>query len=292
MLNKSVSVIIAAYNEERFIMHWLSSIFDQTLRPQEIIVVDDGSSDRTWEILQNISKINTAIKIYHKSHLEQATARNFWFTKSNGAILVFPDADYYFDRKFIECLVKPIINGKAVATFTNEEYIANPDNVWSKCWNINAYLPIGCRLPVNSPKRANNFRAILRSEFERAGGFSETGYSNDITVLNKLCKKDAGLAVNGAVCFHYNPHTLAKVYSAAYRKGRKGGVPLSIRNFFIFLPFNSLRKGFLVALKEHMFQYLIFKLVFDFGIVTGISVRLILAKLTQDTNLIKLGAKY
>jgi len=284
-------MIIAAFNEEKYIEHCLTTLLTQSLRPIELIVVDDGSTDRTWEILQLFKKNYPHIQIFRKKHVEQATARNFGFTKSQGEILVFPDADYYFDRFFVEKLVKPIMSGKVIATYTNDEYVANPDNVWSQCWNINAYLPPGRRVPLDNPVRGNNFRAIARSTFKKAGGFSETGYSNDITVLNKLGVKNAGLAVPGAICYHYNPDTLIKVSGAAYRKGSKGGMPLTLVNFIIYSPLNSFRKALFVAIKENKPYYVIFKIVFDLSLLTGMIVRLFFILVKNDPQLKSLGAK-
>lgn len=291
MVKMTVSVIVAAYNEERHIENCLTTLLDQWQPADELIVVDDGSTDRTWEILRSFRRIHPQIKIFHRKHLEQATARNFGFTKSTGSILVFPDADYCFDRQFLEKLIKPILKGEAVATFTNDEYVANPDNIWSRFWNINAYLPLGRRLPQNSPRRGNNFRAIARREFIKAHGFSETGYSNDITVLNKLGVKNAGLAAPGAICYHYNPDTLTKVFAAAYRKGRKGGMRLTLDNFLVFFPLNTLRKGLLGVIKERKPEYLMFKLVFDMGLLMGMTVRLVLTVTNLDPHVKNLGAE-
>lgn len=270
-----VSVIIAAYNEENHIEHCLETLVSQSLRPYEIIVVDDGSVDSTWEKLSALSKRQTLVKIYHKKHFEQATARNYGFSKSSGEILVFPDADYYFDRDFIKKLIAPIAKEEAIATYPTDELVANPENIWSECWNINAYLSPGKRLSANHPIRANNFRAIRRREFESAGGFSETGYTNDITVLNKLRLKEAGLSVRGAICYHYNPDSLQKVFASAFRKGSKGGISPTLVNFFIFSPFNTLRRGVLESIKHHKPQFILFKLAFDSGIILGLIFRLV-----------------
>ncbi len=290
-MGKTISVIIAAYNEEKHIRKCLATLVQQTVNLDELIVVDDGSTDKTWEKLTAFKKTHPQIHIYRIKHFEQATARNLGFTKSTGNILVFPDADYYFDRKFIERLVKPIMTGKVIATYTNDEYVANPENVWSQCWNINAYLPKNRRIPINDPIRGNNFRAIMRNAFIKAGGFSETGYSNDITVLNKLGVNNAGLVVPGAICYHYNPDTLVKVFDGAYRKGRKGGVPVTLKNYIIFSPFNSLRKGLIDAIRERKPWYLVFKLIFDFALFSGMTVRLWLTLFNANPNIKNLGSK-
>lgn len=265
---KKISIIIAAYNEERFIKHCLMSLLDQSRQADELIVVDDGSNDSTWNILKELKKKYLSIKIFRLSHREQAAARNFGFSKSKGDILVFPDADYYFDNKFIEVLTAPILKNKAVATFTKDEYIANPENIWSRCWNINRMIPEGERILRTTPNRTNNFRAIRRKEFTKAGGFSETGYNNDVSVLNKLGLLKAGMAVNGAICYHYNPDSLKRVFRGSRRLGSKDGIPLTFKNILIYSFPNSIRSG-LIKLSSGHPKYIIFKIVFDFGVIVG-----------------------
>lgn len=285
----TVSVIIAVYNEEKRIGTCIRSIFEQSRPPDEAIVIDDGSTDRTWDELKLLHKNYPRLTLCKIKHREQAAARNYGFKKSRGDILVFPDADYYFDRKFLENLVLPIIKGQVIATYTNEEYVANPKNIWSRCWNIHAGLPFGRRVPLNNPQRSNNFRAIRRREFIQAGGFSKTGYSNDITVLNKLGVKDAGVAVWGAVCYHYNPDSLAKVFASAYRKGSKGGIQPAVMSFLIYSPPNSLRKGIISAIVYGMPAYVIFKIIFDIGVLAGLIQRKY-RLLLHDPQAFELGA--
>lgn len=271
-----VSAIVAAYNEERYITRCLDSLLKQTYKPIEIIVVDDGSIDNTWQVLKEFKQTNPRVRIYRKKHLEQATARNYGFKKSSGDILVFPDADYFFDKKFIEKLIQPIIQKLAIATFSRDEYIANTDNIWSQCWNINRYLPSDKRIPDDGLKRANNLRAIKRLEFQKVGGFSETGYTNDVTVLDKLKMPKGGLGVKGAICYHYNPYSLSKVFKSARRMASKGGISLNLKNLLIFSPVNSLRNGLIQSIAKRKPQYIIFKIIFDAGVIFGFFEKVIL----------------
>ncbi len=264
-----ISIIIAAYNEEKFIANCLNSLLKQSYPIQEIIVVDDGSTDKTWEILNQLKRLDSKIKIYRKKHLEQATARNYGFKKSTGDILVFPDADYYFDLRFVEKLIAPIIQGKSVASFTSNEYVANIDNVWSKCWNINSFLPAGKRLSLRGLEKCNNLRAIKRWAFVKAGGFSETGYTNDVTVLDKLNMPEGSFRAKGAICYHYNPYSLVKVFKSARRMASKGGIIPNLKNILIFSPINSLRNGLVRSLTNKKPSFFLFKLVYDFGVLVG-----------------------
>ena len=70
MMEKLVSVIIPAYNIERYISRCLDSIMAQTYNNLEIIVIDDGSKDQTAEILDDYQKRDSRIIVVHKENGE------------------------------------------------------------------------------------------------------------------------------------------------------------------------------------------------------------------------------
>lgn len=263
-----VSVIIPTYNEEKVIKNCLESLGQQTFNDMEVVIVDDGSTDKTLEIVQRI----VTCRILQQKHLGPGIARNLGAKHAKGEMLVFVDADMTFDKNFIGNLIKPIINGQSIGTFSKEEYVANKDNVWSKCWNINRGLPLDRMHPKNYPDTQKVFRAILKKEFERAGGFTNIGYIDDYTLSEKL--GILATAAPGAIFYHRNPETLAEVYSQARWIGKSEYKRRKIKNEFLMkwiaiirypLPF-SLIRGMLGSAKNELPQYLIFKLVYDLAI--------------------------
>ena len=75
MMEKLVSVIIPAYNIERYISRCLDSIMAQTYNNLEIIVIDDGSKDQTAEILDDYQKRDSRIIVVHKENGGVSSAR-------------------------------------------------------------------------------------------------------------------------------------------------------------------------------------------------------------------------
>lgn len=266
MKNKPlVSVIIPTYNEERYIDACLQSLLSQTYKPLEIIMVDDGSTDKTVEIAKRF-KIN----LFKQKHMGPAGARNLGASKAKGEILVFPDADMKYDKKYIKILVKPILDKKAIGTFNKNEYVANTDNIWSNCWAINSDLPINKRHSENLPKYLSVFRAILKEDFDRVGGYDNLGYGDDSTISDKLGVQSYG--VKGAKAFHFNPSSLIEVFYSARWIGRDNKIfKPDIFNFFRFSLFNSIRISFRKIYKKKVpLRFIIFKLVYDFGVLVGI----------------------
>lgn len=88
----SVSVVIPVFNGELTIGKALASIEGQTVKPMEIVVVDDGSTDATAEVIQNYQS-EIPIRYYFQENKRQAAARNLGAAKSKGDWLAFLDCD-------------------------------------------------------------------------------------------------------------------------------------------------------------------------------------------------------
>lgn len=103
-----VSVVIAAYNAEAFISDALDSIQAQTYRHFEVIVVDDGSSDRTAEIVRSYSHTDDRFRLVQQKNSGVAASRNLAIQQSSGKYIAPIDADdiWYPERleKHVRCL--------------------------------------------------------------------------------------------------------------------------------------------------------------------------------------------
>lgn len=88
-----LTVIIPAYNCEEDIENCLQSIYSQTYEMYEVIIVDDGSIDRTGEICNQIALNHSNIRVIHKQNGGVATARNVGIEHAKGQNVLFVDAD-------------------------------------------------------------------------------------------------------------------------------------------------------------------------------------------------------
>lgn len=278
-----VSVIIPVFNEEKIIADCLKSLQDQSWKGVEIILVDDGSTDNSVNIIEDlkleISRVSLSqkrnvknLKLIRQNHLGAGAARNLGVKEAKGEILVFVDADMTFDKKFIEMLTKPIRAKQAIGTFSKNEIVLNKDNIWSKCWNINKGLPTDKMHPKNYPDTQPVFRAILRKEFLKVGGFDLIGYIDDHTLSEKLGVK--AVAAKGAFFYHRNPDSLSEVFRQSRWIGKSEYKRRKIRNENIMrticvirysLPL-SLVKGLWGSIKNFLPAFLIFKIIYDLAV--------------------------
>ncbi|WP_051538020.1 glycosyltransferase family 2 protein [Butyrivibrio proteoclasticus] len=97
-----VSVIITTYNEDKYLEDCLDSVISQTLTPIEIIVVNDGSTDSTCDILCGYEKNYSNMVVINQENIGQAASINEALDLVNGEYLVFMDADDKYPRK--DCL--------------------------------------------------------------------------------------------------------------------------------------------------------------------------------------------
>ncbi|MBQ0058253.1 MAG: glycosyltransferase family 2 protein [Bacteroidales bacterium] len=91
MENPLISIVIPAYNAAKYISDAVQSVLDQDYRPIEVIVVDDGSTDNTCEVVERIA--SPEVSYYYKENGGASSARNYGIERANGEYIRFVDAD-------------------------------------------------------------------------------------------------------------------------------------------------------------------------------------------------------
>ncbi|MDD2425860.1 MAG: glycosyltransferase [Bacteroidales bacterium] len=118
-----VSVIIPAYNTAPYLVEAVDSVLNQTLKNFEVIIVDDGSTDNTLEIIQNYAQKDSRIKYYHQKNQGQSVARNLAMSASRGEYIYFMDSDDILVRNALEyCYKTASENGLDLVTFDAESF--------------------------------------------------------------------------------------------------------------------------------------------------------------------------
>lgn len=97
-----ISVIIPVYNVEKYLEQCLNSVINQTYSNMEIICVDDGSTDKSGEILDTYAKLDSRIVVIHKGHGGPSSARNAAFPYVKGTYIYFLDSDDWIECNTLE----------------------------------------------------------------------------------------------------------------------------------------------------------------------------------------------
>ena len=97
-----ISVIIPLYNNEKFIKPCLQSVINQSYKDIEIVIVNDGSTDNSLNIVEEIADRDNRIKIINQKNSGRSAARNIGIKNSSGDFLMFVDADDELEKMICE----------------------------------------------------------------------------------------------------------------------------------------------------------------------------------------------
>ena len=218
-----VSVIVPAHNEESCIRSTLRSVLDADYpSPAEVIVVDDGSSDRTAEIVSEMAAQDGRIRLIATDHLGKALAVNRGVEVSAGEIVVMLDADSTLGKealvRFADSLSDPKVGAASglirVAVNRNPlVWCQEIEYIYSSMWRY-IFDKIGCTYILPG------FAAFRRQALTGVGCFSTDTLSEDCDVGLKLRKSGWHLVMANAVMYTNVPQTLGGVAKQRIRWGR------------------------------------------------------------------------
>ena len=278
--NSLVSVIIPTYNEEKDIGGCLDSLKKQSYSNIEIIIVDDGSVDKTREIVNMFSEKNKKIILINGEHRGPGFSRNLGVKNSHGEILVFVDADMVLFEDYVEKLIEPVVQNIALGTIESIQYNLRNTKM-QECWGKEV------RITQIEGVNSSTVRAIAKNDFLQLGGFDPRyGYADDRTFFLKYGARF--LILPEVKCYHKTPET----FKGVFKQSRWIGA--SIDNFFVrnkiikyfapffmillspvMIPFLALKKSFLNGEMRLFFPWmLIFMVARYFGTIGGISRRI------------------
>lgn len=184
-----VSVIIPIYNVESYLVQCIDSVLAQTYRNLEIILVDDGSPDKSPEICDKYAVKDSRIKVIHKINEGLSSARNDGIDVSKGKYLFFLDADDYLASECIEKLVEASQNGALpisgyILDFSDEDKLIEVQQAYGEYSNIKDYF--------------NDFYKMFATKFNFVWGKL---YKTDIIKNNGL-KFRQGISLGEDVLFN------------------------------------------------------------------------------------------
>lgn len=169
-LNYKVSVIIPTYNRGNIIENSITSVLNQTYKNLEVLIIDDGSTDNTEEIIHKIEdKRIKYIKI--KENLGGSNARNIGIKKATGRFISFQDSDDTFYPNKLEFQINNMINKNSNLDFCKINVIFNS--------SYHHFVP-------NNFQEKNIFRGKFLEELINNGNFIST---QSIVVKKKFIEK-------------------------------------------------------------------------------------------------------
>jgi glycosyltransferase involved in cell wall biosynthesis len=183
-----VSLISTVLNEEKNIRTFLDSIIKQNKKPDEVIIIEGGSKDKTYEILKEYSKKYKWIRAYQEKGVNIAKGRNIAISRSKGEIIFVSDAGCAIDKDWIKDTLKYFPNSDIVAG----SYKAITKNNFE---NFQGLITIK---KVDRPSRMSSRNIVFKKKcWEEVGGYPEKSLTGEDTRFNiELIKKGYRIKIN------------------------------------------------------------------------------------------------
>jgi glycosyltransferase involved in cell wall biosynthesis len=139
-----LSIIVPVYNVEQYIVRCIESILSNDLSKVEVLIVNDGSTDKSIELIREIISSTNAITLYEKENGGLSSARNYGFDLAQGDYVWYVDSDDHISSCSISTIVKKIEETEVPLLSLNYSTTSregNPmNNVRSACFYITEYL--------------------------------------------------------------------------------------------------------------------------------------------------------
>lgn len=119
MESNKISVIVPVFNVENYLDKCVKSIVEQTYKNLEVILVDDGSTDESGLLCDELKKQDYRIKVIHKTNGGLSDARNAGIRVSTGKYLSFVDSDDYLERTALEQMMQAILISRSEIAICN-----------------------------------------------------------------------------------------------------------------------------------------------------------------------------
>lgn len=216
-MSKSVSILIPVFNCEAFLRQCLDSVVGQTYRDLQVVVVDDGSTDGSWAIMQEYSARDSRVEVYHQENAGVATARNSLLDLAKGDFVLFVDSDDWLELNTIETLM----NEQAIGDYDIVAYEAigsqnEVDVVYNQAQVIEQFL---AHVTFNG---SLCFKLVRRELFEGHRFDLSVSYGEDALMTWHVLQRVKSVRVTPLQFYHYRMND-ASISHQSYGVKRKSG---------------------------------------------------------------------
>lgn len=200
-----ISVVIPTFNSSKTIDRTLASVFNQTLKPHEIIVVDDGSSDTTAAQLE---AYGSAITLFCQKNAGASAARNQGVALASGDVIAFLDSDDLWHKNKLEIQANIFLQNQDVGICsTGFKACMDTGQVDTQLFLNSATSAVDCKRVdfvdvFLHPYLATPTVAIRKNVFDALGGFDEMlETAEDVDLWIRACYATPYIFIKNALCY-------------------------------------------------------------------------------------------
>ena len=206
-----VSVLMSAYNSESTVENSINSILNQTHKNLEILIVDDYSSDNTFDICEKIKKENNNIKLFkNNKNMGLTKSLNILINKANGVYIARQDSDDFSEKTRIEKQLEFMKRHKLDACTTRAKVIEK-DNIVP---NISYYFPKKILIKYKNPF-IHGTLLIKKDVLEKLKNYDENFYyAQDYKLMTDLIKSNFKIKIIKKPLYNLNmENNISSIFS-------------------------------------------------------------------------------
>lgn len=201
-----ISLIIPVYNQEELLGKCLDSVVSQKYRNIEVIVVDDGSTDRSGMICDDYARRDDRIKVYHQKNMGISGARNTGLSHVHGEYVAFVDSDDAVSEEYVSYMYRLLTDNESeivICDFCKDLKGDKPFILTGKVTNMT-----GEELCFDRLKNTNRTTNVLYSKLIsirliRNIVFPNVPIAEDLSVIFKILYPAEKITISSAVIYRY-----------------------------------------------------------------------------------------
>lgn len=189
----TVSILVPVYNSARYLRECVASITSQTYSDLQIVLINDGSTDDSWEIAQELAKQDKRLQVYSQRNHGVAATRNQLLDKATGEYVLFVDSDDWIDPDTIETLVNEQQRNDCDMVVFNSKV----EGLWDRETAVREYL------------KHREFRGMLwnkliaRKLFDKRRFDETVSYGEDALMVWEALQRANKVLLLKKVMYHY-----------------------------------------------------------------------------------------
>ena len=224
-----LSIVIPCFNEKATILELIDAVRSAPIQDKQIIIVDDGSTDGTREVLKGINDQGDVEIIYHDTNKGKGAALSTGFAAATGDICIVQDADLEYDPQEFPLVIQPILDGKADVVFGSRFQSGRPHRVvyfWHRIGNGLLTLMSNIFTDLNLTDMETCYKAFKRDVIQSIT-IEEKRFGFEPEVTAKISRKNLRIYEVGI-----------SYYGRTYSEGKKIGWKDGVRAIYCILKYN------------------------------------------------------
>ncbi len=219
-MNKLVSVVVPCYNVAPYLEKCIRSLLNQTYQNIEILLIDDGSTDKTAHICDYYASIERRVFTFHKQNGGVAGARNFGIKKALGEYIMFVDPDDWIEKSMIEKLLNASIDTDAEITSClyvrqflflkrKMKFAFEFENIYDNRFIVNTILKNLVTGEKDITAVLNNVTKLIKTDLLKSNHLfydEEWDHAEDVEFMVRVLLKTQSIYFLNYAPYHYMKH--------------------------------------------------------------------------------------